>query len=378
MEKDTLEENGRLRGDIVHLVRLGLSGRVEDVQLYARRLVKRFAAGELPELAEQLDAMLKKAPVRSSPLRREAPTSPIPVDLDSRMHLARIDTTIHLEVEPVFAGRVGSQLAQLIKEQKNRRRLLDLGLSPTRTALFVGEPGVGKTLAAKWVARELGLPLVTLDLGSVMSSFLGRTGNNVRHVLDYAKSVDCVLLIDELDAIAKRRDDSAEVGELKRLVTVLLQEIDGWPADGLLLAATNHPDLLDPAVWRRFESVIEFPKPEGPELQAAIDLFLGRAKHDAAWTALLATLYRGASFSDIERSVKLARRQAAIEDLSGDAMLRELVRRRVDALSRSERAAIATELVKNNVVSQREAHELTGVSRDTIRKGIREGEGSNG
>src|SRR5665213_3572636 len=122
-------------------------------------------------------------------------------------------------------------------------------------------PGVGKTLAARWIARELHRPLLTLDLSAVMSSFLGRTGANVRHVLDYAKGVDCVLLLDELDSIAKRRDDASDVGELKRLVTVLLQEIDDWPSTGLLIAATNHSDLLDPAVWRRFEMRVNFPMP---------------------------------------------------------------------------------------------------------------------
>lgn len=379
MKNERSDEKEAMREDVVHLVRLGLSGRVEDVQLYAKRMAKRIAI-DAPDLAAKLEALLSKSPTRSSPLRREAAPAPapLPVDLDSRMHLARVDAVPHLEVEPVFVGGVGPKLKQLVKERQGRSRLREFGLSPTRTALFVGEPGVGKTLAAKWVARELALPLVTLDLGSVMSSFLGRTGNNVRHVLDYAKGVECVLLIDELDAIAKRRDDSAEVGELKRLVTVLLQEIDNWPADGLLLAATNHPDLLDPAVWRRFELVVEFPKPEGPELQAAINLFLGELKPQTSWSTLLSTLYRGASFSDMERSIKSARRRAAIEGLTDHDMLRELVRWRVDALTRSERAAIATELVKHDIVSQREAHELTGVSRDTIRKVIREGEESRG
>lgn len=379
MKNRITEENNRLREDIGHLVRLGLTGRVDDVQLYARRLVKRLA-GEIPELAEQLDTMLRKAPTRSSPLRREtsAATSPIPVDIDSRMHLARVDASPRLEVEPVFAGNVGPRLATLVKERKSQERLQNVGLNPTRTVLFVGEPGVGKTLAAKWVARELSVPLVTLDLGSVMSSFLGRTGNNVRHVLDYAKSIDCVLLLDELDAIAKRRDDSAEVGELKRLVTVLLQEIDGWPTSGLLLAATNHPDLLDPAVWRRFELVVQFPKPEGQELQAAIDLFMGEETARAPWSQILALMFKGASFSDIERAIKSARRHAAVEGLAGDQVLRELVRWRVDEMSRSDRATVATELVKSDIVSQREAHDLTGVSRDTIRKGVREGEEDNG
>jgi hypothetical protein len=111
---------------------------------------------------------------------------------------------------------------------------------------------LGDTLAARVLARTLGRPLLILDLAAVMSSFLGRTGGNLRHVLDYAKSIECVLLLDELDAIAKRRDDAGEIGELKRLVTVLIQEIDDWPSSGLLVAATNHPELLDPAIWRRF------------------------------------------------------------------------------------------------------------------------------
>ena len=147
---------------------------------------------------------------------------------------------------------------QLVAEHSRVGDLLRAGLSPTRTALFIGPPGVGKTLGDGWLARELHRPLLTLDLSAVMSSFLGRTGANLRHVSDYAKGVPCIMLLDEIVAIAKRRDDSQEVGELKRLVTVLLQEIDDWPSGGLLIAATNHSDLLDPAVWRRFETQIAF------------------------------------------------------------------------------------------------------------------------
>jgi SpoVK/Ycf46/Vps4 family AAA+-type ATPase len=210
-----------------------------------------------------------------------------------------------------------------------------------------------------------------LDLSAVMSSFLGRTGANLRHVLDYAKSVDCLLLLDELDAIAKRRDDIHEVGELKRLVTVLLQEIDDWPAVGLLVAATNHPDLLDPAAWRRFEMKVEFPMPNEAAVRQAISTFLG--PNDAlanAWSDLLTTLLTGLSFSDIEREITAARRDAVVRGKPLEASLHDLVRRRIDALPRAERGNVGAALIDIGL-SQRQVHEITGVSRDTIRKATR-------
>ncbi|TGV70329.1 AAA family ATPase, partial [Mesorhizobium sp. M00.F.Ca.ET.158.01.1.1] len=110
-------------------------------------------------------------------------------------------------------------LDTLVAERKDIENLHKAGWEPTRTVLFTGAPGVGKTLGARWLARELNRPLLILDLAAVMSSYLGRTGTNLRHVLDYAKTLDCVLLLDELDAIAKRRDDRGQIGALKRLVT---------------------------------------------------------------------------------------------------------------------------------------------------------------
>ena len=351
--------------EIVQVARLALASRPQDVQAYIRRLVRRYRS-ELPAMAAQLTELLQEAPTRQSPLRREA-AAPVPVDLESRLQLLRIEDTPTLEVEPIWESEIKRALDQILSERRRDAELFKQGLSPTRSIIFTGPPGVGKTLAARWIARELHRPLLTLDLSAVMSSFLGRTGANVRHVLDYAKGVNGVLLLDELDSIAKRRDDTTDVGELKRLVTVLLQEIDDWPATGLLIAATNHSDLLDPAVWRRFEMRVDFPMPTDASVRRAIETFLGPGKAPTAWNDVLAVALRGLSFSDIEREVMLARRAAVTRDITLEEALGQVVQRRVEPLARRERGQIAMWLTEAGI-SQRQVHELTGVSRDTIRK----------
>ena len=260
------------------------------------------------------------------------------------------------------------RLGQVISERRRERDLLAAGLFPTKSLLFTGPPGVGKSLAARWIAKSLARPLLTLDLSAVMSSFLGRTGTNLRHVLDYAKQVEAVLLLDEFDALAKRRDDSTEVGELKRLVTVLLQEIDDWPPTGLLIAATNHPELLDPAVWRRFDVRVEFPMPTQEQVREATDLFLG-ADNGASdrWRQILAATLRGLSFNDVERELSRVRRESIIRNESIEQRIISLVQTRLNSLTRKERSEAVLWMTTSGL-SQRAVHELTGVSRDTIRR----------
>lgn len=351
--------------EIVQVARLALVGRPQDVQTYIRRLAHRYRVS-LPTISTQLTELLQEAPTRSSPLRREA-TAPLPVDLESRLQLLRVENKPALEIDPVWDRAVRESLEQILSERNREQELIQQGLAPTRSLIFTGPPGVGKTLAARWIARELHRPLLTLDLSAVMSSFLGRTGANIRHVLDYAKTMDGVLLLDELDSIAKRRDDATDIGELKRLVTVLLQEIDDWPPTGLLIAATNHPDLLDPAVWRRFEMRIEFPMPSEESVRRAISVFFLPDAISSAWQEVLTVALRGLSFSDIEREVMLARRSAVIRGLSLEDALAQLVQVRIQNLPRPKRGEIAFLLAEAGI-SQRRVHDLTGVSRDTIRK----------
>lgn len=351
--------------DLVQLARLALAGRPQDVQTYVLRLSRKYQK-QVPELADELAQLLKDSPTRASPLRGEH-VAAIPVDQDSRLQLLRYEAVDELEHEPIWPAPVRSALMQIVSEHLRSGDLQKGGLSPTRTVIFTGEPGVGKTFAARWLAQQLQRPLLTLDLSAVMSSFLGRTGANVRHVLDYAKGVRCVLLLDELDAIAKRRDDAQEVGELKRLVTVLLQEIDDWPEGGLLVAASNHPELLDPAAWRRFEMQVDFPLPDQHAVEQAVRTFLGTPQVADEWLHTLATLMLGRSFSDIERELKNMRRQAIVHGIAPDQLFPQVVRAQIGRQPKSARKQIALNLAAAGV-SQRQISELTGLSRDTIRK----------
>jgi SpoVK/Ycf46/Vps4 family AAA+-type ATPase len=347
--------------EFVHVARLNAETRYSDAAMLFRRTLPELAERR-PDLAARISDVLNN--LAGSLVRSQGEA--LPIDLDSRLELLKRDPEPLLNIEPVWPDSVGTVLKEIIHERSLDTELRKQGIEPTKSLLFTGAPGTGKSLAAKWLARELKFPLLTLDLSAVMSSFLGRTGNNIRVVLDYARKSNSILLLDEFDAIAKRRDDAGEIGELKRLVTVLLQEIDTWPSENLLIAATNHPDLLDPAVWRRFDRVMEFPLPSQTEISKLIEGLIEPYHVEVLSSSAIAGFMTGCSFADITRMITLAKRSSIVRNVDFNEVLVSTILDSPNSKSTKQKLILA-QMLKDHGQSQRQISVLTGLSRDTLR-----------
>ena len=156
---------------------------------------------------------------------------------------------------------------ELIEEQHRRDLLRSHNLEPRHRVLLIGPPGNGKTSLAEALATELMVPMFVIRYEGVIGSYLGETANRVRSLFDYVRTRQCLLFLDEFDTLGKERGDTYETGEIKRVVSSLLLQLDNMPTHVVVITATNHPELLDRAVWRRFQLRLTLPPPTQKDLE---------------------------------------------------------------------------------------------------------------
>ncbi|MGF9566639.1 ATP-binding protein [Neorhizobium sp. BT27B] len=241
--------------------------------------------------------------------------TPVPVDRETAAALADIIFPSDIQsAAPLFNSSVAQAVETIIEEWANFDALAEIDIRPSKTCLMYGAPGTGKTRLALWIAKQLDLPVVLVKLDGLVSSFLGTTARNIGNLFTFANRYRCVLLLDEFDAIAKVRDDPQEVGEIKRVVNALLQNLDVRRDIGFTIGITNHQKLLDPAVWRRFEVQLEIPKPDFWMRQAIASHFMPPVKAPDVHLRLIAWFTEGSTGAEIESLVRTYKKATTFRD----------------------------------------------------------------
>lgn len=235
-----------------------------------------------------------------------------PMDREGEWPLADLRHPQKLIEELVLSPQLANSLYGAAAEVKQWTLLRSAGIPKRQRFLFTGPPGCGKTTAAEGIAAELGWPFLLVRLDAVVSSYLGETASNLRRIFEYADRAPLVVLFDEFDALGRSRNDGSEHGEMKRVVTSFLQMTDRYSGPSLILAATNHADLLDSALWRRFDEVLIFNLPTVHEIRRLLRLRLRPVKHPGLDVDPLARSLRGLPHAAVEKFVWDARRNALL------------------------------------------------------------------
>jgi len=267
-------------------------------------------AEALRKLVDAARARAVAGPAAKGKLASATPLAKPRGELEDLMLVSHSDTKLS---DMTLTDVIRSRLHRLVVQQQQRERLREYGQRPSSKLLLVGPPGSGKTLTASALAGELHLPLFTVRLESVITRFLGESAAKLRLVFNQIAQMRGVYLFDEFDAIGGKRGATNDVGEMRRVLNSFLQFLEeGNATDSLVVAATNHPELLDRAVIRRFDEIIEYGLPDGDGVRAMLKHRLGRmAGRSLAWNRIV-PLTEGLSQAELARVADEATKEAIL------------------------------------------------------------------
>jgi SpoVK/Ycf46/Vps4 family AAA+-type ATPase len=279
-------------------------------------------------LAEEMRALIDEAK------RRQGTGQPTPISRP-RGELAGLLTVSYPKSrlgDMVLNDDLEQQIQRVIREQRHAARILAHGLSPRRKLLLVGSPGTGKTLTASVLAGELGVPLFQVRLDGLITKFMGETAAKLRQIFEATGQTRGIYFFDEFDAIGSQRGLTNDVGEIRRVLNSFLQMIEQDQSHSLIVAATNHADILDPALFRRFDDVLRYELPAEAQIAALLRMRLLHFSVKGVSWKRLAESAAGLSYADIARAAEEVLKEALIHDcdLVTEADIRKMLVERQD------------------------------------------------
>nr|DAW20846.1 MAG TPA: ATPase [Caudoviricetes sp.] len=362
--------------DIVALIGASLDANYSEVRSVSNRIARAISVEDM-DGAQKIKSVLRRKGV---PLRSSGYSDSLPVDPKSRMPLVEEQ---QWPVTPLLLGESErNTFTTFIESVKQQDKLIENGLMGKLGLLLSGPPGTGKTLIAGHIASQLNRPLYVVRLDSVISSLLGDTAKNLRQIFDFVPSRNGILLLDEVDAVAKVRDDRHEIGELKRVVNTLIQGLDSLDDNSVVIAATNHAELLDPAIWRRFPFKIRLDLPSQDLREVLWNHFLFRDNGNDKELKALGAISEGMSGADIETVSISARRQSILTgaDLNMASIILSVVESdysnsvmpNCNNLELIKKKKLINLLAETKLFTQTEIASLLGLSRQTISSHLKE------
>lgn len=347
-------------------IEAAVEGNLDELRKAASDFISTHAAKGRQSFGKRIAAALRRRAVSVDQLRS---LERLPVDNKSRSSL--IEEQSWPTMPLILSDDQEQVLRRFVLENKASDALSEANLAMRSNLLLSGPPGTGKSFIAGHIAARLGLPFFVVRLDALVSSLLGDTAKNIRSVFDFANYSSSFLFIDEIDAVAKKRDDQRELGEIKRVVNTLIQGLDSVSANTVIIAATNHAHMLDPAIFRRFPYTLDVALPDTDMREQLWSVYLG--DDDLNEVTALAKISEGLSGSDIRDLATSARRASIVLEAPLDmaalawAVLKSsttaLSLPPIDGLPNDARRKLNADLAASGALTFKEIGALTGVSK---------------